>query len=325
MPFSKDVVSRARAVLAKSKADCESENAARLHRAYQQLPRLQQLDRQIAHTMAKAAQAVFAAGGNAAAAMEQVKQENLALQAEREALVQQHFAPGYLDAKTVCPHCDGTGYIGSTMCDCLKQLCVIEQRKALGKIFKGTESFETFSLQYYSDQPVKQLPVPERSVMEKVLSRCQDYARSFGQGSGNLLFNGTTGLGKTHLALSIGKAVGEQGYTVAYESAASLFTKLERAKFYPSEEAITQADYIRSCDLLIVDDLGTEMPGQFTAAALYDLLNTRLMDGKPMIITTNLNLDELEKRYSPQIVSRLCGEFRRLTFVGSDIRRQKNQ
>ncbi len=324
MTYSKEIVSRARARLAQKKADVESENAARLQEAYRQVPRMQQLDSQIAGTMAAAARAVFAQGGDAAQVMEQVKTENLALQAERALLEKQHFAPGWLEAHTVCDRCGGTGYIGSAMCDCLKQLCVEEQRKELGNMFSGTEAFETFSLSYYSDEGVKGVGVSERFVMEKVLKLCQDYARSFTMDSGNLLFNGGTGVGKTHLALAVAKAVGEQGYTVCYTSAMPMLTKLERARFSPSEEAAAEAERFEKCDLLIVDDLGTELMGAFTNAALYSLINTRLMERKPMILTTNLNIKDIENRYSPQLASRLYGDFHRLTFVGKDIRIQKN-
>lgn len=211
------------------------------------------------------------------------------------------------------------------MCICLKELCILEQRKELGEIFSGSERFETFSLDYYSDTVDPKAKISARTLMEKNLEHCRQYARGFSLGVGNLLMVGGTGLGKTHLALSIGKAVGEQGYSVCYESAIGLFSKLEKAKFTPSEDNTREADRLERCDLLIVDDLGTEMPGQFVTAALYGLLNQRLMQGKPMIITTNLKVDEIAARYSGQIASRLYGEFRRLTFMGSDIRVLKNR
>ena len=110
-----------------------------------------------------------------------------------------------------------------------------------------------------------------------------------------------------------------------YETASRLFSKLEQAKFGGSEESRADANKYTECDLLILDDLGTEMPGQFVTAALYSLVNDRLMSGKPMVISTNLNVDELGRRYSPQIASRLHGNFTRLTFVGEDIRIQKNR
>ena len=324
MHFSKETLIRARAELARQNADRESQNAARLADAYQKLPRLQQIDSRLRQTMALAAQAVFAQGSDIATAMNKAREENLALQAERKALVETAFAPGYLDEIPPCPHCSGTGYIGSTMCRCLQELCVQEQRKELDAVFQGHQRFETFRLEYYPEAVIPKLKTSPRVIMEKNLRHCAEYARQFSMDAGNLLLIGGTGLGKTHLALSIGAAVGEQGYSVCYETAIGLFSKLERAKFTPNEETVAQASQLESCDLLILDDLGTEMPGQFVTAALYGLLNQRLMAGKPMVITTNLNVEETAKRYSPQIASRLYGEFSRLTFLGTDIRVLKN-
>ncbi len=324
MGYAKEVVLRARGALAQIKADRESQNAARLAQAYQQVPRIREIDIQLRQTMAAAAQAVFAQGGDVQAALQQAKDANLALQAERKALVQAHFAPGYLDETPACPHCADTGYIGSTMCQCLKELCVLEQQKDLGAAFRGGESFENFRLDYYSDAVIPQVKASARSVMQRNLNHCREYARHFSAGAGNLLLFGTTGLGKTHLALAIGSAVGLQGYSVCYETAIGLFDKLQKARFTPNEETVSQADRLENCDLLIIDDLGTEMPGQFVTAALYGLLNQRLLSGKPMIITTNLTVGQTAERYSPQISSRLYGEFTRLTFLGTDIRVLKN-
>lgn len=325
MGYSMEVLTRARAKLAQQRSDRESENNARLQQAYAQVPRLRQIDMLLRQSMAKAAQAAFLGGGDAQAAMEAVKQENLALQAERKALVEASFAPGWLENAPICPHCSGAGYLGSEMCGCLKALCVQEQRKELSVIFSGNERFENFRLDYYSDAVLPQVRVSPRAVMEKNLDYCRQYARHFAEGAGNLLLVGGTGLGKTHLALAMGRAVGEQGCSVCYESAAGLFTKLEKAKFYPSEESLREAKKFETCDLLIIDDLGTELPGQFVTAALYALLNQRLMGGLAMVITTNLNVEEAGVRYSPQIASRLYGEFYRLTFLGEDIRVMKNK
>lgn len=325
MAYSKEVVRRAREALAQQRADRESQNSANLEHAYTKVPRLRQIDMQLRRTMAVAARSVFAQGGDVQAAMNRAREENLALQAERKALVEASFQPGFLDEKPVCDKCGGSGYVGSTMCSCLKALCVQEQRRELGAIFSGDESFENFSLSYYSADVISQLKVSARSVMERNLEYCRRFARRFQEGAGNILISGGTGLGKTHLALAMGRAVGEQGFSVCYETALSLFAKLERAKFTSNEENRQEAERLESCDLLIVDDLGTELPGQFVTAALYGLLNQRLMDRKSIVITTNLNEDEINKRYSPQIASRLNGEFRRLAFLGSDIRLQKNR
>jgi DNA replication protein DnaC len=157
-------------------------------------------------------------------------------------------------------------------------------------------------------------------IMEKNFQTCRRYALNFGPNAGNLLFVGGTGLGKTFLSACVARAVADRGYSVVYETAGRLFGKLEQAKFAPTEESRREAAKFLECDLLIIDDLGTEMPGQFVTAALYSLLNDRILEGKPMVISTNLNVDEMARRYSPQIASRLQGNFRRLTFVGQDIR-----
>ena len=161
--------------------------------------------------------------------------------------------------------------------------------------------------------------------MEKTLQTCRRYAYSFTEKSENLLFSGDTGLGKTFLSACIARTVADRGYSVVYESAGHLFTNLERAKFSGDESAREDIRKYSQCDLLIVDDLGTEMPGQFTTAALYALVNDRLLTGKPMIVSTNLTIDELSRRYSPQILSRLRGSFRRVAFIGEDIRVLKNR
>ena len=325
MGYTKEVLERARQRLAQQRTDAESQTAARLQQAYAQVPRLREIDRDLRLTMAKAAQAAFLQGEDGQAALQRGKAENQALQAERQLLEQTHFAPGYLDGLTVCPDCGGTGYLGSARCRCLKALCVEEQRKELGAVFSGGESFENFRLEYYTDGVIPQLKLSPRAGMDKYSDTCRRYARAFGADAGNLLMVGGTGLGKTHLALAIGRAVGEQGFSVCYERAATLFAKLENARFTPSEENSRQVERIHACALLIVDDLGTEMPGQFVTAARYALLNQRLMEKKSMVITTNLNVEEAGKRYSNQIASRLYGEFMRLTFLGRDVRVAKSR
>lgn len=325
MAYSAEVVKRARDRLAQAKADRESENRQHLQQAYDQVPRLREIDRQLRQTMALAAQAVFSQGGDAAEAMEQVKQENLSLQREREKLVALHFEEGYLDDSPICDRCGGSGYIGTTMCECLKELCRQEQRKELTLLSGGKETFHQFRLDYYSDQYDGKYGTSPRIIMEKVLRTCRSYAATFTPNSGNLLFVGGTGLGKTFLSACIARTVADRGYSVMYETAGHLFAKLEQERFGGGEQERREADKLRECDLLIVDDLGTEMPGQFVTAALYSLVNDRLLAGKPMLISTNLNLDELGKRYSPQIASRLHGSFSRLTFVGEDIRVMKNR
>ena len=324
MGYSAQVLERARFRLAQAKADRESENQQHLAEAYARVPRLKEIDRQLRMTMAMAAQTVFTQGGDVQSAMEEVKQKNLALQQERQQLVHLYFEEGFLDESPICPHCGGSGYVGATMCECLKELCRQEQKKELTFLNVGRETFDQFRLDYYSDAVDPKLGISIRSVMEKTFQTCRRYAHTFTEKSGNLMFSGDTGLGKTFLSACIARTVADRGYSVVYESAGHLFTKLERAKFSGDEEAREEIKKYSVCDLLIIDDLGTEMPGQFVTSALYNLVNDRLLAGKPMIISTNLNTDDLAKRYSPQIASRLRGSFMRVAFLGEDIRVKKN-
>jgi len=323
MGYSIEVVRRARERLAQARSDRERENREHLALAYEQQPRLREIDRQLRMTMAGAARAAFA-GGEALKLMEQAKAENLALQREREQIVRSCFEEGFLDETSICPVCSGTGYVGSTMCDCLAELCRQEQKKELTFLSAGRESFDQFRLDYYSDKPTAAGFVP-RVIMEKTYQTCRRYAFGFHPKAGNLLFSGNTGLGKTFLSACIARAVADQGYSVVYESAGKLFQTLEKARFEANEENRRAAAKYSECDLLIVDDLGTELPGQFVTAALYSLINDRLLEAMPTIISTNLSEEELVRRYNPQIASRLRGSYRRVAFVGDDIRLLKNR
>ena len=324
MAYSKEVVRRARVRLAQAKADRESENLQNLQVAYREIPRVKEIDSLLRRSMALAAQAVFTQGGDARLAMEEVKQANLALQEEKEQLVNARFGEGFLDESPICSLCGGSGYIGSTMCECLQELCRQEQKKELTFLSAGQERFDQFRLDYYPDRTDPKLGINIRSIMEKTFQTCRRYAQTFSEKSPNLLFSGDTGLGKTFLSACIARTVAGGGHSVVYESAGHLFSKLERAKFEGSEEARQEAAKYTACDLLIVDDLGTEMPGQFTTAALYTLINDRLLEHKPTIISTNLTVEDLSRRYSSQIVSRLRGSYLRVPFLGDDIRVKKN-
>ena len=325
MAYSAEVVQRARARLAQAREDRESENRQHLAEAYARVPRIREIDMQLRRTMAQAAQAAFQQGSDGRELLEQARQENLCLQRERAALASEYFEEGYLDDSPICDKCGGSGYVGSTMCECLRELCRQEQKKEL-TFLNGTKgSFDQFRLDYYPDRLDPVMRVNIRDLMERNFKSCRRYALTFTEKSGNLLFSGNTGLGKTFLSACIARTVADRGYSVVYESAAHLFSNLERAKFSNDEAARKECDKYAACDLLIVDDLGTEMPGQFTTAALYSLLNDRLLLGKPMIVSTNLNTEDFGKRYSPQVASRLSGSFQRIAFLGEDIRVLKNR
>ena len=325
MAYSAEVVRRARARLAQAKEDRESENRQHLAQAYAQVPRIKEIDLLLRRTMAQAAQAAFLQGSDGRELMEQVRQQNLGLQQERARLAAENFEEGFLDDSPICSVCGGSGYVGTTMCECLRELCRQEQKKEVSILSGSKETFNQCRLDYYPDRVDPKYGASPRTIMERNFQNCRRYALTFTPHAGNLLFVGGTGLGKTFLSACIARAVADRGYSVVYESAAHLFGKLEQAKFSPSEENRREAARFTECDLLIVDDLGTEMPGQFVTAALYTLLNDRILGNLPMVISTNLNVEEISRRYSPQIASRLHGSFQRLTFVGEDIRVLKNR
>lgn len=322
MAYSNDVIRRARVRLAQEKANTEAMQHSRLQEAYEKLPRLRQIDSQLRKSMVLAAQAAFSGTKDA---LEHVRQANKALQQERAALIEANFPADFLSEKSVCPRCDGEGYVGSTMCSCLTELCRQEQMKELSLLNKNNEDFSLFRLDYYPDRIDPNFGASPRAIMARNFDICRKYADGFSMESGNLLFVGNTGLGKTFLSACIARAAADKGYSVAYESAPHLMRTLEKDRFDADADTAQAVKKITSCDLLIIDDLGTELPGNFVTAALYALVNDRLLANKPTVISTNLNIDEIARRYSPQIASRLQGSFQRLTFVGEDIRVLKNR
>ena len=176
MGYSAEVLRRARARLAEAKADRESENQQHIAHAYEQIPRLREIDRQLRLTMALAAQAAFTRGGDVQAMMNEAKEKNLALQQEREAIARTYFEEGYLDDSPICEKCGGNGYIGAAMCECLAELCRQEQKKELTFLNVGRENFDQFKLDYYPDRLDHKLGLNIRSVMEKTYQSCRKYA-----------------------------------------------------------------------------------------------------------------------------------------------------
>ena len=188
MGYSQEVVRKARARLAQAKEDRESENRQHLAEAYAKVPRLREIDMQLRRTMAQAAQAAFLQGSDGREQMEKVRQENLSLQREREALAARYFEPGYLDDSPVCSICGGSGYLGTNMCECLRELCRQEQKKEVSILSGSRESFNQFRLDYYPDKFDSRFGASPRTIMERNLEKCRRYALTFTANSGNMLF-----------------------------------------------------------------------------------------------------------------------------------------
>ena len=320
--YTTTVLNRASARLTLEAARKRTVYETHLAQAYAEQPRLRELDRALRGTGAKLASAIFLREGDAAAEVARLREENRRLQAERKQLVQATFPEGYLDDSPVCAVCGDTGYVGSQMCACLKALCRQEQLKTMSTLLPtGREGFAQFSLEVYPDRFYPQFQTSARTLMQKNLNYCKKYAAEFHPGIRSLLFSGATGLGKTFLSACIAREVTERGFGVVYVTAGALFSAYESVRFERAE-ADALRDY-RDCDLLIIDDLGTEMTTQFVVAALYEIVNSRLLAQKTTLISTNLNENDLEARYGGQIASRLIGSYRVVYFLGDDIRRKK--
>lgn len=319
MPYSDQVLRRARARLAAARASREQENDQRIAAIYAAHPRLQEIDRQLRATVAQVMAAAFRQGEDPTETIAQMRRENLALQQERAQILE---AAGIdeadLKAEPICAVCGGTGYVGERMCCCLSELCRQEQQQELSSLLGGNERFDAFRLDLYPDTADANLGgYSARAVMQHVYDRCCRYAAEFTVHAPSLLLSGGTGLGKTFLSAAIARAVADSGYAVVYETAGRVFSDFEAEKF--GGGGAGTAKYLR-CDLLILDDLGTEMTTQFTLSALYSLVNGRLLAGLPTIISTNLTTNEIRQRYTPQIASRLLGTYELLLFAGNDIR-----
>jgi DNA replication protein DnaC len=215
------------------------------------------------------------------------------------------------------------------MCGCLRELCIEEQMRELSrKLAVGEQSFETFRLDVYADYPWQGQTRSPREQMERVLQVCEEYAQEFGEFPlKNLFFSGATGLGKTFLSTCIAREVARGGFSVVYDTAINIFATFEARKFSreadQEREARDDARRYLNCDLLILDDLGSEMTTQFVQSALYELVNSRLSAGKHTIISSNLSAEDVRRRYNAQIASRIEGEYAELTFFGDDIRLMK--
>ena len=245
-----------------------------------------------------------------------IKERNLALTKRRGEIIKSLGYPeDYTEIKYSCKTCSDSGFIDGKMCSCFREALLRENilSSGIGKLI-DRQSFENFSLSGYDDDA--------REVMNANFIIAKRYAETFSKDSKNLLLIGPTGTGKTHLSTAIAKTVIEAGYEVLYDSAQNIMSAFEEDKFRsgfgPYEPKATK--YLE-CDLLIIDDLGTEFISTFTLSALYNLLNSRMNKSLPTVISTNLDRSALEKIYEDRIFSRIIGaDTFQLTFVGPDRR-----
>ena len=312
----------------KDKNAREAELRDRRERIFQKQPRLRQIEGELHSTMSRIISGALRRGTDPRPAIAALRDENLSLQAEKRELLERMGLPeNCLEETPVCSLCGDTGYRDGHVCRCLRRYYAREQKKELSRMLDlGGQSFDTFSLDWYSDRYDTDRGCVPRQHMEMVYDVCADYAQQFGRRPANLLLFGAPGLGKTHLSAAIAREVSDKGFSVVYDTAAHIFERFEAQKFGREDgEAQSDVERVLACDLLILDDLGTEMTTAFVQSALYQIVNTRLIERRCTILSTNLTPGEIARRYAPQTASRIEGEYQILPFVGEDIRKLKKR
>ena len=302
-------------LIAREEADLRR---AEIHLA---IPEVAEIDRALGRTGLSLMEASMQ-GEDMQARIAAVRKTNEELRHVRAELLISHGYPAdYTEIRYECPLCNDSGFVDTKMCICMKKKLVEAgfEASGMGNLLRE-QSFENFDLTYYQSDPAA------LRRMEQILARMRYYTETFEAGkSGNLVLFGGTGLGKTHLSSAVARRVIERGCDVFYVSAVSMLSDFERERFGNSAggETGVGTDRYFSCDLLIIDDLGTEVNNQFTTSVLYNLINTRLNKRQSTIINTNLTQDEFRKRYWDRITSRVLGEYNVLIFLGTDVRAQK--
>lgn len=331
MAYNGALLARAREKLAARREANGAERARRLAEVYARSPRIKDIDRALRAQMVQLMGLAISHGEDVPARVAELERANLALQGERAARLAALGLPeGYTDEIYSCPLCHDTGVYEGGVCSCLKKLYNRELTAELGTLLRtGGESFAAFDPTLYSAELDAELGASPREYMLAVKDACQDWARSFAPGAPSLLFMGGTGLGKTFMSACVARVVAAAGYSVAYEGTAAALAEFEHQKFSrDAAEADAAGEKVKNyleCDLMILDDLGTEMATSFSTAALYQLINTRLAARRSTVISTNLDFESLRRRYGAQIASRLEGEYTCLPFRGRDIRLVKKE
>ena len=327
MPRDAKIMSEA---LHRFQADKERRNARlerRTEEIYRRVPAVERIDRELRGTAARIVAAAFSEGGDPEKALEQLAAGNLALQRERaELLVGAGYPYDALDGEPECALCRDSGFLPEgEPCRCLMAYYPQEQNRRLSKLLDlGNQSFETFSLDWYGREVWPEYGRSPLENMKMIREICGDYTRTFPRCRGNLLFTGAPGLGKTFLSACVAREVSARGFSVVYDTAGHVFQQFESGKFgreNPFEEdPDREVNRYLNCDLLIMDDVGTEMLTSFVQSAFYRIVNDRLVNRRKTVLSTNLPMTELERRYGMAAASRIRGEYQMLRFFGEDIR-----
>ena len=294
---------------------------------YEKIPEIKKIDQEIASSSIQAARNRIR---KLPVNMEDINQNNRELAAYKKALLKEHGYPeNYLEPIYECPLCHDTGYQGSHPCKCMTQKVIDElyNQSTIREILER-ENFSTFSLNYYSrenDGTHKHTPYENAS---NTLAACKDYVEHFDESHSGILIYGETGLGKTFLSNCIAKALLDKGHTVLYLTSINLFENILSGIIMGNvreKEKMMLDDYIYNCELLIIDDLGTEVPNTFVNSQLFEIINMRNNRSLATLISTNLSMRELSDRYTERIMSRIIGDFKVFPLYGTNIRYTKRK
>lgn len=321
MAYSKETYKKAEQELAERRSRALAEREEHHRIAVAAVPEILETEEKMSSAGLATIKALGMGADDAKEYIRKLSEINLAAQTQRSLLLKNAgFPENWLDVRYSCKKCEDKGFVNGIMCGCFKELLKsLEYEKLCSNLPVNNCRFDNFKLDYYPDG----IGTSPRQRMESVLNYCKTYATDFSKKSSSLLLYGHTGLGKTHLSLAIAGKVVEAGHGVIYSSAQNLFNKLEKEKFGRSDG--NTEENILGCDLLIIDDLGAEFTTQFTVSALYNIVNSRELEGKPTIISTNLTPEQLLSTYSERIASRILNNYTLLRFDGTDIRQIKTR
>lgn len=295
----------------------------RLEKLYVKLPQLKSINDQIASLSVEAARMKL---NDKLDTYHQLKQQIDDLRNEKILLLEHHnLNDCYFEPVYTCKDCKDTGYINGEKCHCFKQAVIdVVYSQSNIKNILSRENFNFFSYKYYSEKEIN--PTTGLSSLEtakRAVSECKNFIEQFDQKPKNLFFYGNTGVGKTFLSNCVAKELLERGYSVIYFTAFQLFDILSKGVFERDADAIAAHQNIFDCDLLIIDDLGTEFANSFTTSQLFLCVNERLLRQKSTIISTNLNLNQMVDMYSERTWSRISSDYTLIKLFCDDIRIQK--
>lgn len=293
---------------------------SRLKDAYAKIPRLKEIDDAIA--TCSVAQAKRMLDGDTSALAE-LHSQIADYRSQKAALLASHgFPADYFEPDYTCPDCKDTGFIDGKRCHCFKQAAIdlVYTQSNLKEIL-AKENFDTFSFDFYSDSDINPATgLSSLATAKDAVAKCHTFIDSFDDSFSNLYFYGNTGIGKTFLSNCVAKELMDQGHSVIYFTAFQLFDILGKGVFRRDEDAIAAHQNIFDCDLLIIDDLGTELANSFTTSQLFLCLNERILRKKSTIISTNLGMNELADIYSERVFSRILSNYTLIKLFGADIR-----